>query len=823
MIDDVVREWPDVWRYPDLAAALARGDASTDLAMLLLRGLAEPLTVEQSAHRLIADGEFRAVEELHQKAHLPVRAAKDIADRLERARAAAAVRVHHDAVGLERRSARAGVSLDVDVRDLTDDAWLRLADADAKLGELDETVRSLEEQASVELRRSLAARAAELDGQDRAVAAWLESAEVCIQAGEFDTAKALIGDGPQHRHADTEPRLVPRLREDWPYEENDLETIMSWYFEPGAPYPPGFATWLPARDDAEAWALLRALRDTAREVTHDTVSALLRSLHRLLGTDRPWLELDDVGHRVLTRISLPDNARLPCLAFLGRRELATWVSNPRRPHDPPACDGPLLWIAPSVRAQEVLQDRRSVRGVAKLDATFLLRLVAPVHGRRLEPAVRLINLLRAICPRLAPDEVMNWREAAEHPQRHHLTWLLHLLGISADMATTDAVRYDVGDNPAVLRRFLAEVVPGPPRHDRARSVLLDLALLNEVRGRDEWRTEAVRDLLAPHAGERAALALLWAAIDFDSDEFTLDDLREDLTSIAEAEVAEVVVSHSGLPAGAAYLVREGLFEGPQEGPFRLPASGIRALLTEKRPGHVPRDQAVLAARAVYEEYRDTAARRIAEVGDRIVRVIGHKMNGRRAVIRSALEEERAEYALDVVKSLPSIHGMYTSATAPERPCRLTEILKNPLSVAQGDSGGMLRYELQHGEDLFVHANPWVLSECFFNLFDNSRLAVRETGREFGDIRVTVTVEVDDPTRCLIDIEDSGIGLSAEARERLAREDRFSSHGGSGVGFRTARSWFRAFGGHLEIVGRSAVLGGAHLRVTLPLTDPPAQM
>lgn len=84
MIDDVVREWPDVWRYPDLAAALARGDASTDLAMLLLRGLAEPLTVEQSAHRLIADGEFRAVEELHQKAHLPVRAAKDIADRLER-------------------------------------------------------------------------------------------------------------------------------------------------------------------------------------------------------------------------------------------------------------------------------------------------------------------------------------------------------------------------------------------------------------------------------------------------------------------------------------------------------------------------------------------------------------------------------------------------------------------------------------------------------------------------------------------------------------------------------------------------------------------
>ncbi|WP_067178150.1 sensor histidine kinase [Microtetraspora niveoalba] len=820
MIDDVVRDWPGLWRHPDLAAALTRDEDRPDLAGLLLRGLADPLTVEESAGRLIAGGEFATAEELHQRARLAASAAKEIADRLDRARASAAVRIDHDVAALRRRAAGAGVPLEADVRGLTEAAWRRLGDAEAMLGELDATVRALEEEATRELRRSLAARAAGLDQRDRAVRAWMESSEACVQAREFETARALIGDGPLHRHADTEPRLVPRLREAWPYDEDDLETIMSWYFDPAAPCPPGFAVWRPAEDDAAAWALLGALRDAARDVNRDSAGALLGALHELLGTDHPWLELDDAGHGVMTRISLPDNPRLPCLSFLGRRGLATWVSNPRRPHGPPPCDdGPLLWISPSVRGHHVIADRASTRGVAMLDAAFLLRLAAPLDGRRVEPPVRLVNLLRAVCARLSPDQVMNWREAARHSRRHHLSWLLHLLGVSADGVTVDAVRYETGGSPAVLRGLLNEALP-EPRHDRPRAMTLDLALLNELRERDAWRTAAAAELLAPHAGDRVAMALLWTAADFDDDEFTLGDLCQGLRSITEAEVAEVV-AESELPGAAESLVRAGLFERAPGGRLRLPQNGIRRLLAERRPGHVPRDQAVLAARDVYEDYRDTAARRIAGVGDRIVRMIGHKMNGRRAVLRSALEDGRAEQALSVVDSLPSIHELYARATAPERPCRLTEILRNPLSVAQGDSEGMLRCELTGGDGMFVHANPWLLGECFFNLFDNARLAVRETGREFGTIRVTVAVRADAPDLCVIDVEDSGVGLSAEDQERLARGDRFSTHGGSGVGFRTARSWFRAFRGRLEIAGRSAALGGAHLRVTLPLTAPPS--
>ena len=69
---------------------------------------------------------------------------------------------------------------------------------------------------------------------------------------------------------------------------------------------------------------------------------------------------------------------------------------------------------------------------------------------------------------------------------------------------------------------------------------------------------------------------------------------------------------------------------------------------------------------------------------------------------------------------------------------------------------------------------------------------------------------------VIDVEDSGPGLTEDVRTSLLRGEAYTSKPGGGDGFRIAREVVSELGGTLDILPRSELLGGAWIRIWLPL-------
>jgi nitrogen fixation/metabolism regulation signal transduction histidine kinase len=161
--------------------------------------------------------------------------------------------------------------------------------------------------------------------------------------------------------------------------------------------------------------------------------------------------------------------------------------------------------------------------------------------------------------------------------------------------------------------------------------------------------------------------------------------------------------------------------------------------------------------------------------------------------------------------------MYRRATEPDQAVDLHQLLNE---VAQDYYGTHPDTECSvDGIDgPRVLANNWILRQAFHNLVDNSRRACEHRGVGFGKVRMTIDI-IDSPLAgrcCRVDIEDDGIGLSADAAANIQTGARVSRWGGRGIGIRTARSWFEEYGGSLEIMPSTGRLGGAHVRVVLPV-------
>jgi signal transduction histidine kinase/phosphatidylserine/phosphatidylglycerophosphate/cardiolipin synthase-like enzyme len=807
--DDILREWPGRWQYPELATELqAEPHTSERLPELLLRDLVDPIPPEETARRLIKAGEFGTVDALRERAGLAPMTATAILQELEDARSAAQARIRYDADALLRRARRAEVALTIDFKAIDEQAERRLADAEQSLREVSRRVQEAEKSLAEQLRAEAENLLAASSLEEELASGWLRSVQDCIDAREFAAARRLLDHDPADAPSQ-DPLAVPSLRPIWPFVESSAETAVSWYFEDASRSPVGFESWRPNKSDVAAWDALEALRGQLDAPSAKNAAALCGALQRLVGAQFPASPVVAYGEGWHGQLYLPDNLRLPQTTILRRSGVTLWIAGPTDP-PPDTADPPILWLMTGAALSAAPPSATMV-----LDLPFLFRLVAPVAASGSIEEIRLVNLVRQLAAQLSAEMLLG--EAQSGFSEPHMIWLLHVLGAGCDGVVAEAIYYETAGRRELLAPLLDALLTVPvPGHGRHQPI--DVAALNAARQSGTWRAEALERLLAPHEPDTAALLVLRVAAAFEDDTFTLEDVRAGIRVVAPQEIATTVLASTDLLGAVRRLQRSALFEQVSDGLWRLPRDGIRDLLATEWPGHVPLAEATVAVQTEYNHHEEAAARTRAELSADIVKVIGHLVANRQAAARSARNRGDTDRAWQILDQVHPIHQMYAEAIGPVRALPLREVIQDHLNDTCFLNPGV-ETDLPDGPDLRVVANSWLLGEAFQNLFDNARQAVEESGREFGKLRVTITVcelAADGEPRCQIDIEDSGVGMPAQALERFAEGEPFSSRGGRGTGLLTARLWFGRYRGTLEIVDEGIGLGGAHVRVTLPL-------
>jgi signal transduction histidine kinase len=602
---------------------------------------------------------------------------------------------------------------------------------------------------------------------------------------------------------------VPSLRPIWPFAESSAETAVSWYFEDASQCPVGFESWRPKTSDVAAWDVLAALRGQLGAPSAKDAAALCGALQRLVGAQFPASPVVAHGGGWHGQLYLQDNLRLPQTTILRRSGVTVWIAGPADP-PPDTADPPVLWLMTGAGRSATPPPATMV-----LDLPFLLRLVAPVTASGSIEEIRLVNLVRQLAAQLSAEMLLE--ETQGGFSEPHMVWLLHLLGAGCDGVVAEAIYYETAGRRELLAPLLDALLTAPVQ-GRGRYQRVDVAALNAARQSGTWRAEALERLLAPHALDNAALLVLKVAAAFEDDAFTLEDVRAGIRVVAPPEQATTVLASTDLPGAAWRLQRSALFEQVSDGLWRLPRDGIRDLLATEWPGHVPLADATAAVETEYNHHEDAAARTRAELSADVVKVIGHLVANRQAAARSARNRGDIDRAWQILDQVDPIHQMYAEAIGPVSVLPLREVIQDHLNETCFLNPGV-ETDLTDGPDLRVVANRWLLGEALQNLFDNARQAVEDSGREFGKLRVTITVcepTADGEPRCQIDVEDSGVGMPDRALERFAEGEPFSSRGGRGTGLLTAQLWFGRYRGTLEIIDEGTGLGGAHVRVTLPL-------
>ena len=829
----VVPLWPGQWLYPELAAALWAGEADPAAASdFLLRDLVDPLPPAQTARRLIRSGEFAAVEALRSQVTLGSHDDAALLRELQAAQASAGARARYEATALTRRARRTDLAASLDADVVSDQAQRRRAVAETTLDEFRDKVEAAESElarvlvAAVEEHPAVQAGRDETTGADaEAIDRWQRTVLACVNAREFPIARHLLDQGPGEAFIH-DSRVFAPPRPVWPFPADAAETVVAWYFadehEPAV--PARFRAWRPAAQDSAAWELLETIRAHLLEPSSGSASLLRDKLQGLVGATHRAGPMDERAQSWSGRLYLPDSHRLPRLSFLGRDGIALWVADSGTPPHG-LDDAVVVWLVTDFgRVGE------AHAGTAIIDLPFLFRLLAPEGNGTADAEARLVNLARQLGAQLDARLLIGDAQPPFMPvSETEVAWLLDLLGASTDGVVADALRFDTGGRREVLVPLLGELLP-PPAAGRGRNVQLDPPAVNLAWDAGAWRPAALGDLLAPLRGESAALtaalALAWVVAAFHDGSFALDDLPTGIRLAAVTEKqAEAFLRSVDLGEAARQLLRVGLLERADQDRWRLPENGIRELLAGVWPEHDPVARARETLAAWFGHHERAAAQSRAELSDRVVRTIGHRLANMLAGVRSAADRNDPEHAWRILARVGSVHEQYQEALSGEEVLSLWDILLDRKSETEFIQPA-LRVTLHADADtggLYVIANDWLLGQAFQNLFDNARQAFEATGREFGEARVSVAVQASSDgaePRCRIDIADSGTGMDAKVRARFAAGEEQSTWGGRGTGLKTARAWFEEYRGGLEIMNGPSALGGAWVRVTLPLTAAP---
>ncbi len=117
------------------------------------------------------------------------------------------------------------------------------------------------------------------------------------------------------------------------------------------------------------------------------------------------------------------------------------------------------------------------------------------------------------------------------------------------------------------------------------------------------------------------------------------------------------------------------------------------------------------------------------------------------------------------------------------------------------------------ENVIINGNRRMIEDLLYNLIHNSIKYNKENGS------VNISIERDEDS-CIIDINDTGIGISKEDQDKIfdrfyiAEESRNKNISGTGLGLSIVKHIVKAHHGNINLI--SEVNKGTDIRVTLPI-------
>ncbi|GAA2352021.1 HAMP domain-containing sensor histidine kinase [Dactylosporangium salmoneum] len=766
ILSSALLQWPGRWSRPELAVALAADGVAPSLPMLarlLLEDLSHPRSSIDAARHLISIGEFDLVARLLSAGTLEADEHDTIGSEYEQAVLRCLAETRYRLATLQRRAHAVEVSLDLEPAGLLLDVERSFRPVAAVLDRCEKRVADAEQRVGAELwaQASTVAASSALD-----VKPWLDEVRAGLAINDLAKARRMVTEGP----GDSKREQIARD-----------------------------STFVLAHDSD---VLAAELSKLTWEITEHNVLDFAKVFSDMTGAVTPRFEVRTAkgGVLLIIRSRWPD---LPGWLVVPRGDLALWVS----------AEGGVTISVLSGPAGEAIPSRA---GSVRLTAEQLLRLMVAETSA----IGRLRAFLRAVCRQREVVDVL--ADAGARLSRDDIADLLDLLGAPSATDLVETVLYETGGWP----RLINEVLGRAFTHCDSRAALGVQAVL---RVRADWWPFAFGMLLEPYRDDDAELLLLIAIV-FDGRQqssFTLADLCDGIDEVAEdPESAERLRVNPGLGYALERLVRDGLFETVDGTAYHLPEDGVRNLLLLGPRGgnilHLARD----AVGSAHRRYLAATAEQRAEIGALVIRMISHRQAGTMASIiteMTVIEQTEGQRLLDAVARVRryadtglTLDQEFQRAMRPPGPCELGPLLDALGRDQNWRSQGVVRVDLQCPADLYVAANRWLLQQAFANIVDNARLAIQDTGADIGKIRISA---LEDGDQCVVEIADSGPGLTTERFRELEQRVQVSSRRGHGVGLLHSRLWFQRYGGTLEISPERSDLGGARLTVTLPRAKP----
>lgn len=784
---DLVRRWPQRFRFRSLLVALADGAAADEVARALLVGIAADQDEREVFDGLLAEGHFQVAETmLSECAALDEQEIVTLRRRLDKVRARRSQELQQRLRKLFDLAERSGLAFDPDQEMLERQcsaSWPRTK------SELDELERELNGQIAAK-RAVLYRRIEQASGAEKS---WSETCRGLVEEGWLKHAENLLDRRPLEDRQLSGPAAVERPPT-WIWEESPQE-VLRWHLDPSTRRPPAFSSWA-SREGDSAHRMLEAYDaldvGSGPQAAADFAAALDAFL---LDREPEQKKVAPVEGGYLTTLSgVFADPEIKRFRPIGTVDL--FIGGPDTRALPPL-EGlaPYIAVGPSLTAP-VYADRAPG---AVLDLRALLRLAA-VRSRRAVGLLRLVGEQWPLSAFIGESAATLDERLGDGGDRWAvLSWIVDLTGLG-DAATAAILDFETGMDPRLIKIFLEFL-------DRSRSFSSTSSnRLASWSSDQQLAAEVEAAVLEPLDGSPIAEAGFWAALGVCAPGEPVSTTEISLAMAVVADSADDVPNERRLWSALAELAASPLVEEASPEAVRLRHCGALIHLRGHAEQRLTAAVRKLAAEQVdpvtvlnaWELHRHALAPSFPDY-QALVGSEAPDLAACESALSRLLEETdellshtpRIEGAADFVAVLTEMRADYVAAH-PDIELSIDAPSRAPVAVTSG-----------------------LIRTLLYELLSNAADALGAGG---GSVRV----QVHPPSQgdLVIDVQDSGTGITYPpgSEHRIFRNRESTRGQGRGAGLYRARQLAQRAGGDLLLVSRSEghpVLKGAHFRLIIP--------